>query len=728
MRPLALLAVLAAGCGPGAFAHSFQEREEPELSRVLADLSQAPAREESAVVVAITAEGALIGWDLREGRRLFEVEAEITATPIVAGRYVVAMESGGLVVRRLEDGARAFGIGDRELRLVGADGEGDSLVISMARGEGQSPLGVVLGAHGGAAQWMEELPLPVATPALVGGVAVVPWAHQRVSFLDASDGHERLRLRLEDAVVGHALRHQQRVLLGQHELFELDEALAQRGARGDDFVRPAGRPLPGQPPLMSDGYEPRVAPDGARNRVRLAWALDEEPDEELALSDGTVYFLFYRLLFALDASADEVRWVHTLASDAVGVSAGPGGVMVATEDGHARWIAAADGREVWSADLGSPLRAAELRLSGFVPEGGAPEGTPEPLRAQLERAAGLQDARLDGGRALAIRFLARSSDEDVTQQLIALCAPRAVTRSGARDGRPPPAEARSAGAGDGVPSRSVATDVNSPARRAACDALAARTHGGAFVRTALRGRASFLDDTPPPPVGALARAAATMRLRNLVPELLRHLDDPATPVDELPGLFEGLGGLGVASAARSIEGFLRLYHADATDGREADALAAAARALLALAPDRFALVQELAADPIAPESVRQRLSSALTEHQAASAPPAAAPPAPPPRRAAPPPVADDRPERITDEMRREVLRPVEARLRRCLEPRGADPFPSARVSMFVDGEGRPQTISVMPAALQECVEPLIRGRAFPRTRRGSEALVHVIRR
>src|SRR5690606_38610120 len=115
---------------------------------------------------------------LREGRRLFEVEAELTATPIVAGRYVVAMEAGGLVVRRLEDGARAFAIGDRELRLVGADGEGDSLVISMARGEGQSPLGVVLGAHGGAARWMEELPLPVATPALVGGVAVVPWAHQ----------------------------------------------------------------------------------------------------------------------------------------------------------------------------------------------------------------------------------------------------------------------------------------------------------------------------------------------------------------------------------------------------------------------------------------------------------------------------------------------------------------------------------------------------------------------
>src|SRR5690606_4948557 len=193
------------------------------------------------------------------------------------------------------------------------------------------------------------------------------------------------------------------------------------------------------------------------------------------------------------------------------------------------------------------------------------------LRAQLERAAALDDARLDGGRALAIRYLARFEDEGVTQALIALCAPRGV---------------------------------NGPARRAACDALAARQSGARFVREALRGRASFLEDTPAPPVGALARAAANMRLRNVVPLLLGHLDDPSTPADELPGLLEGRGRLGDARAASPIEGFLRLYHADATDAREAEAIGAAAAALLALAPDRFSVVQELASDPLASEAAR----------------------------------------------------------------------------------------------------------------------------
>ncbi|MCZ7679315.1 MAG: hypothetical protein M5U28_11370 [Sandaracinaceae bacterium] len=270
--------------------------------------------------------------------------------------------------------------------------------------------------------------------------------------------------------------------------------------------------------------------------------------------------------------------------------------------------------------------------------------------------------------------------------------------------------------------------VAGPARRAACDALAARENGANFVRDALRGRASFLEGTPPPPVGALARAAANMGLRNVVPLLLGHLDSPATPADELPGLLEGLGRLGDARAARPIEAFLRLYHADATDAREAEAIGAAASALLALAPDRFAAVQELASDPLAPQAARDRMSRALTEHQAAAAAPPPEPEPPPRRAPAPEPATDDRPERITSEIRHEVLRPIEARLRRCLEPRGADPFPSARVSMFIDEEGRPQTISVMPAALQECIEPLIRSRTFPLTRRGREALVHVIRR
>src|SRR5690606_12942490 len=99
MRTLAVVVALAlAGCGGQAFAASFRERAEPEMSRVLEAIAAAPAREETPVIVAVAPDGAIAAWDLREGRRIWSVSAEPTATPVIAGRYVVATEREGLSV------------------------------------------------------------------------------------------------------------------------------------------------------------------------------------------------------------------------------------------------------------------------------------------------------------------------------------------------------------------------------------------------------------------------------------------------------------------------------------------------------------------------------------------------------------------------------------------------------------------------------------------------------
>ncbi len=696
MRRLLPYALVLFGCGTTAFAPTFEERDDPEFSNVMSEIGSAPAREESAVVVAVTRDpNGLLAWDLRAGRRAWAIRTNVTATPIIAGNYVVAGEDGIAVVRRLSDGERVYAVGDRELRLVGAGGEGDRLVISLARGEGESPPGVVIGIEGGAGRWTQELAMSVAAPQVVGSVAIVPWAQQRVSFLDMAEGRERARLRIEDAVIGHVMRSRDAIILGQHELFAMTPQLAERGRRGDEFLRPQGRPLPGQPPLLADGYERRFAPDSARNRVRLEWALGDAEGEGLAFTDGVVYFVFYRMVFGLDAAADELRWVQTLPSDVVGAAAAPGGALVVTEDGTLRFLSAAGtGREVWNATLGARVQAAAVRMAAFSPE--QSEGESEPLRVQLERAAALEDQRLDAGRALVFRYYARLPSEDVTAQLIRWCAERGV---------------------------------GGPARLAACEAVASRENGGSHVREALRARASFLNDIPPPPVGALARAAANMRLRDTVAALLTHLSDPATPAEELTGLFDGLARLGDARAIAPIENYLRLYHADAIEGRDVEALGAAAKALVTLSEERFSTVQDLAADPLASQGARDRMTRALTELLSArAAQEAPATPARTPHPQPEPPAADDRPDRITNEICSGVLQPVDARLRRCLERPGADPHPSARIMMTVDAEGHPQTVSVTPPALQECIEPLVRARTFPRTRRGSESIVHVIRR
>ncbi|UJR82333.1 PQQ-binding-like beta-propeller repeat protein [Sandaracinus amylolyticus] len=696
-RALVMLACVLAACGGGAFEPQYPERQEPHMSGVMRELAETPARAADPVIVAVTTSPpGLLCWDLREGRERWRVQTDARSTPIVAGEHVVTTEAEGVVVRRLGDGSRVLALDEQDLHLVGADGEAGTLVIALARGEGDTPLGHVVGVRDGGVAWSHELPLSVGSPAVAGALVLVPWGHQRLSILDAATGLERLRLRMEHAVLGHAMHDGARVMVGQHRVFPVSaELFEDERAQRRAGLEPRGRALPGQPPLLPDAYEPRMNAESARNRVRLAWALaDGEP---ASFADDALYFVFYRLVFGLAAGEDEVRWVHDREHDVVGADAVPGGLVVLTDDGRISLLGARDGRPRLEASLGVPVRAADVRADGLaVPDASTSDPAP-PLRDRLHAVASLHDVRVGAGRAFAIRFLARDPSADVTAQLVALCADRSDT---------------------------------SQARAAACEQLAVREQGGEHVLAALREGASYLEQRPAPPIAALARAAGTMRLRQALPYLVTHLEDPATPVDELPGLFEGLAALGDARALAPIERFVRLYHADATDARMIDALAAGARAVVALAPVRLDAVRGLADDPLAPAPVRERLAQAL-------APPAPSEPAPtpPPARERPQPAAApepepaaDLPEAVTTEMTDAVMAPVQARLRACLERAEGDPLPSARIAVMIDEAGAIQTVSVTPADLQSCVEPLVRPRTFPRTRRGRQVVVHTVRR
>ena len=84
----------------------------------------------------------------------------------------------------------------------------------------------------------------------------------------------------------------------------------------------------------------------------------------------------------------------------------------------------------------------------------------------------------------------------------------------------------------------VCDDDRLPAavREAACVALSERESGQSSVLAALNRRASFLESAGAPPVGALARAAARMNLREAVPFLVGHLSNPETPEADLAPL------------------------------------------------------------------------------------------------------------------------------------------------------------------------------------------------
>ncbi|MFO0021643.1 MAG: hypothetical protein ACK6DV_04685, partial [Deltaproteobacteria bacterium] len=232
--------------------------------------------------------------------------------------------------------------------------------------------------------------------------------------------------------------------------------------------------MPGDPQLLRDAYQPPQGPNSAQNRVRLAYRPVVQAGSA-AFADGSVYLVFYRLVFALSADGRSARWVARIPRDAVGVQMLDAGVLVLDEGGGAHLLATADGRETWSAELGHTLVFAAARADGLT--GGAPRGDAIALRDQLWSAAQDSDARLVPLRELAVRLLAAMPEAEVTANVIAICDDRATTQS---------------------------------VRNAACEALAGRTTGADHVISALERHSAFLRGVRSPPVGALARAAVTM--------------------------------------------------------------------------------------------------------------------------------------------------------------------------------------------------------------------------
>jgi outer membrane protein assembly factor BamB len=694
----AVMMLLALGCGAQSFQPRFQPRNQPNDRALLAEIAAQKARDERPVAVGITSDPQrLFAWDLSAGL-LWERPIHALSAPLVAADAIITREKDGIVVRDLASGEVRTVVDDHG-DLVGADGQGHAVVISISYGEGDAgePRGAIAFVDGDNLRWKQSLKLPVGVPALVGRYALVPWATQTLSVLSTSNGEELARWQFNKSVIGHALVDRGRVYIGQHRLMRVDQNALQQAAQVNATIAPLDRPLPGQPPLLRDGYLKVSEPDNAYHRLQASWRV---AGEGTAVAENDMLVVrFYRMLFALGAGADEIRWVRTFDHDLIGAAIQPGGSFVADTAGVLRFIDST-GNVRLQRDLGRPLQVLAIRPGAWVPAV-APDAAPvtdKPLgtlHEQLFAAAALEDDRLGAGRAYAVEYLGRIGDAAVTGELIALC----------ENNKSP-----------------------EPVWLAACGHLGQRKTGGDTVVQAMRRRASFLDGAEGPPVGPLAQAAAEMQLKPAGALLITHMEDPNTKAHDLPMVFAALEKLNQRSAATAIERFVRLHHAEPEGSELAPALYSALHALGGLrAKSARASLEDVAGDTMTTKAVREHAQEALG---LIDAPPA--PKAPKPKPEAEPeedesdePQTDPRPYALSAQMVRTALTPMRKGLSQCLVSDATHPR-SARLSLVVQGEGRVEGIFVTPTTLQACMEPLVRETKFPATRVGRQRITHLV--
>lgn len=705
------------GCTPQSFQPRFQAPAAPTERVVLSEIAHAKPRDERPVAVGITSEPTrLFAWDLSAGL-LWERPVQAKSAPIVVADAIVLREHNGIVIRDLASG-EVRTVVDETGELIGADGQGRAVVVAIGYGEAD-PRGAIAYAEGDRVRWKQALKLPVGVPALVGGYVLVPWATQRLSVLSTKNGTELARWDFLHNVVGYAFVDRGRVYVGQHGFMRVDETLLGRTADAVGAYTPVKRSLPGQPPLLRDGYLPLPEPENAYHRLQLNWRVNATADGMSAENDLLV-LRFYRLLFALDAREDKIQWIRTFDHDLVAAAIQPGGLFVADTAGVLRFVDTT-GVTRMRRDLGRPLQVLAIRPGAWVPVAGSSAGAAPAattgasadaarttgsadaeaplgsLREQLFAAAALDDDRLGAGRAYAVERLASAPDPVVTGHLIELCANRTSPQ---------------------------------PVQLAACSQLAKCATGGEEVARALRRRASFLEATEAPPVGALAQAAALIHSKSAGPLLVAHVEDPSTDAHDLVPLLESLERLEHRPAASAIERFVRLHHAEPSGSELAPALIAAVHALGSLkARSARPTLEDVAADGLTTASLRDKAREAIAAIDA----PAQKPGAQVSKADADAEAGDDADEEITDprpysltaEMIRRGLSSVRVPLSQCL---AADPSRPrvARVMLVVQGGGKVEGVFVTPTTSQACMEPLVRETKFPATRLGRQRITHLV--
>ena len=710
MKALALTlaaAAIAIGCGgtPAAFAPKYPDNDRAAVGALVQRTSSAPLRRQNSIAVGVTSPPQkLFAFDLSTRRTLWQVPVEVSSAPYIAGSSVVVQSEGGITGYDLRSGARRFNVDSEEMVLKGADGEGPLAAITIGEGSGTFAKSEVILVRDGSVQWRRPLEALVGVPAVVGNSVLVPWSGQFLSALDAGSGEEYARLRVRDGVISHALRVGPDVYLGSfHGVARLSSALDSGALKSSGFFALPEGELPGRPLLLRDVFTESAPPaaDSAQHRIALGFR-PMLAGPRVALQDDTLYLVFYRFVFALAPQDYAVRWVYVHDRDLVGASAQPHGIAFADEAGRIAFVTAGSGQRSWQEQAVSGASVVQLPDEGSGITAGGDGPTPEALAAMLLGAAQDTDARLVPARMLAVAAIGKLPQADATANLIELCDSERIAP---------------------------------PVRERACSELKQRKVGADHLLAALERHAAFLEGTTTPPVGYLAKAVAALGEKRAVAPLVAHLADPETRSTDLPALVSALGELGEASAAEPLAKFLRTYHADAIDEHVVRALELVPGVLLKLSgPVSRPTLLAVTEDGLGVNSVRLKAQAALNtldEQQAAAEKSdearASAQEEQAVEEAETEAAQQEEPTHFTTAMIAEALLPVRDQLKACLA-NAAKPTYQARVVIVIE-ETKPMMVSVLPAELQACVEPLVMSQKFPRTKLPkAERVTHIIKR
>ncbi len=566
----ALLAVACghAGAGGGhAFAPDWQSDNGKSIQAVYSRVSSASLPAGAAVAVGVTGDG-LVGAPL-DGGGSWSYAGAVDSEPSLAGDLVVLSGGGHLIALDAKSGKKLWDVSTDGRVLRGAGDDGTTTVASLGGPTGGNSELIAVSRSGSVRREM-ELDQEIGVPAVMGGVAFVPWQSQYVSALDLDSGDEIGRLLLREQV-SHAENIGGTLYFGEIGLTRFDAQIGAASSGQGTHVKLPARELPGKPVWFTEGTQVTPAKATARERIRLYARPNEKGD---GAAGGRYAATYFRVAMGLDSADGSVRWVKTLPRDVLGGSAAQNGFAFCDAAGNVALIDE-NGGDAGKVSLGKLLDGCVVQTGAFsIPSGKARGSLPE----QIAEAVALRDAQMATAQRFLLREMAAMEDPIVTKALVDL----------ASDARTPP----------------VLLDE---ARKL----LAARRNGAEYMLAALEKHYDFLSDVlRSPPVGPMADALAAMNEARAAKPLARHLNDAANTPDDIERAARALKKLATKEELSDLRTFFALYRATANDKELVNAVISTAEALIRVGGEEGQrLVKDAAEDPMTQPGVKNGLAN-----------------------------------------------------------------------------------------------------------------------
>jgi outer membrane protein assembly factor BamB len=567
LSTLVLGACASTPVGP-AFNTEWQNDEGASIIQIERKLRSTPPPPAFNVAVGLTGE-AIVGLPLEGGPR-WSYPKTSDSPPVIAGELVLFSSNGELLALDARTGALRWQVGVEGHRLRGAGDDGAITVASLGPVEVGDDWLLTVDRSGSVLERLKS-EKPLGRPAARGGIAFVPWAGQYVSAIDMRTGAEVGRL-LTRELTSHAIVAGGALFFGEKGVIRFDERIGYATTQQANRAEFVLRDLPGKPKWLGPGEALPELDMGARAKTRI-YATPRFSERTRFASDRYLA-TYFQAVMAFDAASAELSWARSLPRDVIGGDAAASGFVVCQIDGKLVRLDA-EGGAAGDLDLGTNLRACIVEAGTLT----IPEGEPLPPRPiALAEALTGPGPDMAAVQIFLLAELGKLEDPSVTKTLIELS----------------------------MNSR-MAPNVRNEARRL----LAKRTNGAEFMLAALEAPFDILSATKlPPPVGPLADALAAMGERRAAPLLARHLNDPATAIDDVVHAAKALSALATSEELPALRTFFALYRATADDPPLIQAVISVAEALVKIGgADGRAIVQRAAKDPMTQPDVARALTT-----------------------------------------------------------------------------------------------------------------------